>query len=339
MAAIKYDVTDVPEGGGGAQPQPGLYAGKIVEVKERKKKADGSPTHDLEVVISCGEGFAHQWSYIGFSEQTRWKLREFTDAVGLPPKGEIVPSKLKNKPVIVKISADTDQDGDYRGKVKNLFKPGSVDEDQLAKPSENGASADGGATDYTDWSDEDLKAELSEKDITVTGRWTRDKAIEALEEYDGPGANEPEETEETEETSEPSADAPEIPEELAPDLHDDEDEYAGWPDGDIKSYVDDLREAGVDIPIEGRYSKAKAITALSTLSRLYHGTAEAEETGDGDGDGGDDAPTTDEFDEFTDEELQDEINARNEQGAGIKVTGRKTREKMIEALRKDDKPF
>lgn len=324
---IKYDVSDVEAGGGGVQPQPALYSGKIVSVTPRTQKANGDPTNDLEVVVSVGEDYSHLWTYITFGESARWKLREFTDAVGLPPKGEIDPKKLKDTPVLVKVSADTDQDGDYRGKVKNLFKPGSLeDESEVVTAGSNGASA---GEDLSDWSDDDLKAECTENNIEVGGRWSRDKAIEAILEWRGPGDAA------ASNGGEPSADAPDIPEELVPDLFDNAEAYESWPDADIKSYVDDLGAAGVDVPIEGRYGKVKAVEALVKLGQAYHGTGG--ETADAEPEG--DATPEDEYDSWSDTDLTDEIAARNEQGAEVKVEGRNSREKMIEALRKDDKPF
>src|SRR5215203_755904 len=102
-----------------------MYRGKINSGAERKKKQDGTPCHDLEVTIDVGEGFANLWSYIPLKADApnKWKLREFTDALGLPPKGGIDPSKIKGKSVNVKLVADTDKDGDYRAKIKNIFFP------------------------------------------------------------------------------------------------------------------------------------------------------------------------------------------------------------------------
>src|SRR4051812_46622015 len=129
MATIKVDVTDVEAGGGGEQPQPGLYNGKLVSVTHRDKKSNGDPTSDLEVIVDVGQEYSRLWSYINLeSPAARWKLREFLDAVGLPAKVELTPQKLKalqGKLVLAKVVADTDLDGEYRGKVKNLFMPGT----------------------------------------------------------------------------------------------------------------------------------------------------------------------------------------------------------------------
>lgn len=315
MATIKIDVTDVESGGGGEQPQPGMYAGKIVSVTHRDKKANGDATNDLEVVVDVGQEYVRLWSYINLdSTAAKWKVREFLDAVGLPAKVELTPKKLKDiegTKVNVKIAADKDLDGDYRGKIKNLFKPGSGGE-------EPASGDDDGEDFYAEWTDEDLKAELKEKDIKLSGRFSREKAIAALSE------SEPE-PDEPEADAEPTGDVPEVPEELLPDLNSDPDFYAEWPDEDIKGYVVDLGDA---ITIEGRYGRQKAIDALVAL-------AEAVEGG---GSGGDsnDTPEADDLDEWSDQDLKDEIAARKEQGVEIDVTGRWTREKAIEALRADN---
>jgi hypothetical protein len=256
VAAIKYDVTDVPEGGGGNQPQPSLYKGKIVSVVNRKKNARGEACNDLEVVVDVGEEFARLWTYIQLDNPaSKWKLREFTDAMGLPPKGAIDPVKLKNKPVTVKVSADTDLDGNYRGRVKNLFKPGTVEEDD---------DADGNGSGV-----------LSE-----------------------------------------------ISEELLEDLKPDEDYYEDWSDEDIKQFVEDLGIAG---NISGRKSRAKYIAAITEL-------ASQSENGDG-AEGG----VEDDYDEWSLQELKDEVATRKEAGSEFKISGRQTEEKLIAALREDDK--
>jgi hypothetical protein len=91
MAVIKYDVSGVEAGGGGEQPQPGLYKGKIVSVTPRKKKSNGDPTNDLEVVVDVGKEYSRLWTYIQLDNPaSAWKLREFTDALGLPDKGGLL---------------------------------------------------------------------------------------------------------------------------------------------------------------------------------------------------------------------------------------------------------
>src|SRR5499427_9699087 len=104
MAVVKYDVSNVESGGGGEQPQPGLYAGKIASINARTEKANGDPVRDLEVVIDVGEEYARLWTYVktpddaNYNEAAHgWKLRELTDALGLQPKGQFDTAKQVGK--------------------------------------------------------------------------------------------------------------------------------------------------------------------------------------------------------------------------------------------------
>lgn len=307
MAVIKYDVADVATSGGGVQPQPAMYKGKLVSITNRKKKTDGTAISDLEVVVDIGGEYARLWTYIKLPDDPNWevsahgwKLREFTDALGLPPKGGLDPKKLEGKQVLVKVKADTDQDGDYRGKIKNLFKPGSVDEDVVE--SENGEVDE---TDYAEWTIEDLKAELADRNLKVTGRFSRDKAVELLSEN---GAEEAEEVE--------------VDEIIVPEGYEDLDE---WSDDDLK---EELNSKG--IKITGRFSSQKARDAiLAAITGVED--EEVEEAED------EEPEVTDDYDEWDQDELVTEVATRNEQGADIKISGRKTKEKLISLLREDDK--
>lgn len=328
MAKIKYDVSDVEAGGGGESPPPALYKGRIVSVKNRKTNARGEPCNDLEVVVDVGEQYSRLWTYIQLDNPaTRWKLREFTDAVGLPPKGEIDEAALnRKKPAVsVKVVADTDLDGNYRGKIKNLFRPGEAPDDEGAAD----AVADGGGGDegpygreeLDEWDLNDLKEYAEELGVEVpTGRGIKAKLVDALVEAEEAG--EPEGA---------TGIAPDgIDPELAADLSSDPDHYADWSDEDIKGYIDDLRIAG---NLSGRKTRARMIAHITNYAEQIGG-----EGGDGDGT---EAGVEDDYDSWPEKDLQDEINTRAEQGAVIKITGRKTKAKMIEALRADDQnePF
>lgn len=326
MAAIKYDVSDVEAGGGGEQPQPALYKGKIVSVKHREKNARGEACNDLEVVVDVGSEFSRLWTYIQLdNDATRWKLREFTDAVGLPPKGAIDPTKLKGKPVTVKVAADTDLDGNYRGKIKNLFLPGSAPGEA---DGENGAEP----TDEEPWTEEDLqglstdelKAELEAFGLKLSGRFNQAKAIAAILEAQDGGEGEGEGEGDGDGDGDGGATA-EVDPELAADLSTDADFYAEWEDDDLKSFIDDLGIAG---NLTGRKTRQKMIDHITEFASQAGGGGSA-------GDDGEGAPE-DDYDEWPDNELLDEVNTRIEQGADIKITGRKTKDKLIAALRADD---
>jgi hypothetical protein len=304
MAVIKYDVSDVEAGGGGVEPEPGLYPGKIVSVNHRTKKNDGTPINDLEVVVDIGSEFVRLWSYVKLPgdpsyDTSRWKLRELTDALGLPPKGGIDPKKVEGKPVMVKTKWR--KDDPERAEIKNLFAPGK----ESASPAAAESVANAEGEDYAGWSKEDLLAEIEERGLDKpTGRVTEAKLIEVLEAADAEGEDdaEPDEDEGDGELDETS-----------PGF------YSDWSDQDLK---DELADKG--ITVSGRFGRNKAIEAL----------AEAAKNGGGDGD--EDDPPADEYDTFTDQELKEEIADRVDEGVEIAVTGRWTRDKAIAALRADD---
>lgn len=300
MAHVKYDVSDVEAGGGGEEPQPGLYAGKIVGVTRRDKKTNGDPTDDLEIVVDIGQEYSRKFTYIQLDNPaTAWKLRELTDAVGLPPKGQFDPKSLEGKKVSVRIKADKDLEENYRGSIKNLLKPGS---DNGAAPSDSAAADD----DYSTWSTDDLVAEIEERGLDVpSGRKTVAKLASILEEHDaeqGGGDGSAEDT-------------------------DTADEYDSWTDEDLKAEVE---ERGIAGNISGRKSRDKLLEALRADDGGPGGGAEDPEEG-----------PTDDYDDWSQSELESEVQDRNKQGSEIKLTGRKSKEKLIEALRADDasEPF
>lgn len=339
MAIIKYDVSDVEAGGGGEAPQPGMYAGKIVGITHRTKKKNAAiPVNDLEVVVDVGEEYTRLYTYIKLPgdpswDQSKWKFREFADALGLPPGGSIDTSanSLKKlfKPVNVKVSADTDGDGDYRGRIKNLFKPGKV-------TAENGDGGDGdgnaegpyGREEMEGWSDEDLKGYAEELGVEIpSGRGAKAKLLDALVMAESEGSDD----------SEPDAAGSGlldgISEDVLNELKTDADYYSDWSDDDVKQFLADL---GIDgnVATSGRGWRPKAVAAIVELAESGGGgtngdTAEVE--------GEAEADTYDDADTWPDSDLKAEIEERNAQGAEIKIPGRSTRQKMIDALRVDDK--
>jgi hypothetical protein len=313
---IKYDVSDVESGGGQEQPQPALYKGKIVSVTHRTKNVRGEAVNDMEIIVDVGDDFARLWTYVQLDNPaSAWKLREFTDAMGLPPKGNIDPAKLKGKPVTVKVSADTDLDGNYRGRVKNLFKPGSETVSEDEAPDESESEEPLTREELEDWSIDDLKEELEARGLKLSGRFASAKAIDAILEDQG----EAEAEEETEAEGNGQAD---IDAELLEELKADADYYEEWDDEDIKQFIDDL---GISGNLTGRKTRAKMIEHIVSFAESQNG-ATATEKGE----------TTDDYDEWPDDDLKDEINTRLEQGAELKISGRKTKDKMIAALRADD---
>jgi hypothetical protein len=330
VATIKYDVSNVESGGGGEQPQPALYAGKIAAMTARTAKTDGTAVRDLEVVIDVGPEYARLWTYIKTPDDANynevahgWKFRELTDALKLPPKGSFDTAKQIGKAVNVKVVADTDQEGGYRGRVRSLFLPGKIEEDGEGLPEGGGDEEPLTAEELAEWSNDDLKEELEAREITLTGRFSSQKAIAAILEEQGEPEAEAED--EAEEDATNGALDPELLEDLRTDPH----YYDDWAEDDLQSYADDL---GVSGNVKGRKTKAKFVAEIVKLA----GNAESLMDGAGEASGEDEVE--DDYDEWTLEELADEVSTRNEQdGVDIKIAGRKTKEKLVTALREDDK--
>ena len=332
MATVKYDVSNVEAGGGGEPVQPGLYKGKINSVNVRDKKADGGAVGDLEITVSVGEEYALLWTYIklptdpNYNEAAHgWKLREFTDAMKLPAKGNLDTQKLIGKPVNVKVVADTNLDGEYRGRVKNLFAPGKVEEDGEDIPEADGDEPLTEA-ELKEWSNDDLKEELEAREIELTGRFSAQKAIAAIIEDQGGGEAEAETEAEADDADANGAGI--LDPELMEDLRTDATFYDDWEVADLENYATELGVAG---NVSGRKTKAKWIAEIVKLAE----NAEALQNGAGEGSGEESEP--DDYDEWDESDLTDEITTRNEQGAEIDIKGRKTKAKMIDALRADDK--
>lgn len=318
MAKVKYDVSDVEAGGGGVEPTPGLYPGKIVQINHRTKKNDGTKASDLEVVVDIGTEYVRLWTYIQLPdspsfENSKWKLREFTDALGLPPKGEIDPKKLEGKPVMVKTKWR--RDDAERAEIKNLFAPGK--ETVGAGEAAALANPTGDAEDYTTWSLEELVAEIESRDLEVpAGRKTVAKLADVLTEADAAAEGDPEVLETGE--AEPDGELTES----------DPGFYGDWSDQDLK---DQLADDGVTV--EGRFSRNKAIEALVAFNETG---AEAAAEGAAD-------EPDDDYDTWTDDELKEEIVDRNKTYGEdkLKVAGRWSKDKAIALLRADNQedPF
>lgn len=347
MAAIKYDVSDVEAGGGGEEPQPALYQGNVVLMTKRSKLADGkTPVSDLEVIVSVGEQYTRMWTYVKLpddpnynKEAHAWKLRELTDALGLPPKGAIDPVKVsKEKPAVgVKVTADTHRDtGDYRGRVKNLFPPSGAAAAETEDEATTESSAEGpySREEIESWGEDDIKGYAEEigADGPTSGRGWKTKLIDAI-------ISQQDETADPNEGDGP-ADAPAlegIDQQFLDELNEDPAHYAEWTDDDVKWMVEGL---GIDgnVATSGRGWKAKAIAAIIEVAAGGgEATAEPEATEEA-------AEVPDDYDDlddsgaqlWSDADLKAEIAERNEQEADIKIAGRATREKMIAALREDN---
>lgn len=351
MVAIKYDVSDVEAGGGGEQPDPKMYPGKIVSLLNRKKRSDGAAISDFEVVVDIGSKYVRLWTYVKLPDDPNWakdshgwKLRELTDALGLPPKGSIDPKKVAGTPVLVKVVADSDLEGNYRGKIKNLFPLTDEAKAQYGEEPEDAEPAEAGSdegpyerSEIESWDDSDIKSYADEigAEGPQSGRAWKTKLIDSI--IEAQDASTEGDGDENQDAVEAGPGLEGVEQEVLDELKDDPEHYSEWSDDDVKWMVEGL---GIDgnVPTKGRGWRAKAVAAIVELA-AGGGESGGEAAAEGD------AEVPDDYDDeqedgsplWSDSDLKDEIAERNEQGAEIKVAGRATRQKMIDALREDNK--
>lgn len=216
---IQYDNTGVEDSGGtGQKARPGLYVAEVARCVVRETKSNGDPANDMEVALSVGPDYDWLFTYIGLGESAKWKVAEFTRALGLKEKGGFDPDKVKGKLLVVKVNADEYQ-GEYSPRAGKMFKapPGSkLGEKVSFSANGNGNQADDyGTTDesandhgtpppgavadicredpddpeigsYDEWPDEDIAAEVEARKLTLAGGRgsVRAKGIKALREDD-----------------------------------------------------------------------------------------------------------------------------------------------------------
>src|SRR4029077_5806220 len=127
---------------------------------------DEDGKNDWEVVVRITDGEfkgAPLWSYVHQGEASRWKLREFLDALGLPPKGKTDLDKQIGKKIRGKVVAGT-YEGEYRGKLGRFLPPeGETQTDDDAPPVDDDEPTTGGAgEDYSAWDIDELKSEAED---------------------------------------------------------------------------------------------------------------------------------------------------------------------------------
>lgn len=351
MAKITYDVSDVEVGEGGNQPKPGVYDATIAQVTHRTEKRDGSPANDLEVAYDLGEGYAWVYSYVGLEDSSAWRLRELTDALGLKAKGALDTEKIKGKKVRVKINPDTYND-EYRARIGRVMAFGSDNGDGPTDEAGDEPEADAGTVDvealiaerypdfpedqvpsregeegideYDKWDAEDVKGEVNDRGLEVTGRKTQKALLEALRKDDeewaellaGGSAD-------AGDGDAPDADADTegdsaYPKGYEPQRETDDNKYDDWDESDLEGELDDR---GLEAA-SGRGNKtAKIIKAL----REDDENPLTGEAAGADADG-------DEYDDWDLEQLVSEAKERE-----LTVPrGRVTKDKVIAILREND---
>lgn len=193
MAKIKlgFDLKDADSGF--ENIDPGLYIAKIKNV-EQSESAAGNPMLVVSLALTKDRrngSFkgATIRTWVALTKAADFKVRELVEAAGLRPGKTIDPDDLVGKTVQVRIKTGT-FNGETRSEVGKLLPiPGEEaaddddddDDDEVTEPEEVEAEeADDDddeeeeevEDDYDEWSLEDLKAELSERDLKTAGKKT-----------------------------------------------------------------------------------------------------------------------------------------------------------------------
>lgn len=197
MARVKYDVRGV-EGGRKVIPA-GVYNVKITSADITKPDGKDQRIEAVfEVVQDKDHKGAKLYEYINLeSEQSAWKLREFTDAVGLPEHGTLDSAKLVGKILGVKTfvrPADDARGFDESARVRRMFALDGASANGDVEDLDDDDDSD--EEDYSSMSLADLKAELTERGLSTKGK--KPALISRLEEDDASEEDEDEEEEDTE---------------------------------------------------------------------------------------------------------------------------------------------
>lgn len=171
MVKVKYDYGNVDESTGsydGDEPTPGIYDG-VVHIVEVGKSSNNNPMITVQVDITDGpfKGW-RGWHYLVQTEESLWKTKEFTDALGITKPGRKAGTwdtdTAAGKKCRVKVKREM-YEGEAKGKVKSILpvKGGAKDEDPADdtpddKPAVDDAPTADEAADGGDaWSWDDLK--------------------------------------------------------------------------------------------------------------------------------------------------------------------------------------
>lgn len=299
MATVKYDVSEA-EVRNFEVPKPGVYEAHIHEASHGDSSS-GNPMFTIVFEITKGDNKgARIWHYILTDGSQDWRFREFTDALGLKPKGAIDPAKLVGTVVQLRTAIDPAKDSyDEKARVKNVL--------PAAGTSAEGEDDEGEDEPYEEWSQEDLAEEAEAREIKITGRATKKKLIAALEADDEEGGGEDDEEGEEEGEGE----------------DEDEDSFSmedleEMSRAELKKLI---AEEELEIKVLKKHSDDDIRTKIAEALEI-----EAEEEGDDDEDEeGEDKN----YDEWEISELKAELKER-----GLKVDGRKS--VLVARLTKDD---
>lgn len=199
MAKMKYDVANV-ESSNFESPQPGTYSAKIFSVVDRTEM-EGK--NDWEVVLEITKEGRFKgsriWYYLNWGEPSRWKVKEFVDALGMKAKGVLDSDRLVGKEVGIVVVADSWQ-GEYKGRISKFLQLSAVadddeDEEDVVDDEDIDADEDDGDEEEQDYSSmtlKELREEAEARSLHLSAKTKKDKdaLIEALEEDDEENADE-----------------------------------------------------------------------------------------------------------------------------------------------------
>ncbi len=195
MAKLKYNVSDVEEGVDFDQPLPrGVYRCKVSDIEVGESKSSGKPMMTVEYEVTQKEGKGRKlWDYIVLDDSSAWKLKQFTDALGLKAKGTLDTDKAVGERVLVRVKHETDnRDPDnpvVRGRVGNVS---AVPSESEAEDVDDVEDTAGDSDDYT-WDDlleyerDELEELIEEEELEVkfnkktNDDVLRERVAEALE--------------------------------------------------------------------------------------------------------------------------------------------------------------
>lgn len=197
----KKAVEEAGKSGDFEQPKPGVYTATLVECKPGFTKGDDGKPDKSRPYLECiyqidGVGregkkpevqYSRLWDYVSFSEASEWKQAQFGIAMGLEVTAsggidgsieteENKPGTVIGRKVVIRVKKDSDQEGNYRGKIASVMPAdggadldagddGEIlegDEDVVEEDNPFGEDSEGDEEDYL--TEEDLEA-LSLKEL------------------------------------------------------------------------------------------------------------------------------------------------------------------------------
>lgn len=306
MAKVKYDVSNV-EKRTFEVPKPGVYEAHIHEMSHGDSSS-GNPMFTVVFEITKGDYKSSRiWYYILTDGSQEWRLREFTDALGLKPKGTIDTDALKGTVVQLRTDIDPAKDGyDEKARVKNVLP---------AKGTTAGSSGEDEEEEdapYEEWEQSELAEEVEARGLKITGKKTKKKLIDALEANDAEEGGDDDEEEEEEEEDDEEEEGEEI---TRADL----DKMSR---AELKKLI---AEEELDIKV---MKSTKDETLRDKIAEaLELGDEDEEEEGEEEGE--DDEKEDTDYEEWDVSDLKAELKER-----GLKTEGRKT--VLVARLKKDD---